>query len=348
MFPGLRQCIRGGKKRVLGFGSPLTDIIAATDEAGIRAAGGCPGGSVQIPDTELDRITATVKPEVIRRSTGGSAANTALLLAALGINTALFGKLGRDENGDFYRKQFTAMGGSADAFLCSDGGATGRCLSLVTPDGERTMRCSPGVSMQLAPEEITVERFRGAALVLAEGFMYDTGMLPAVMKAAKTAGAATALDLSSYQLVSRNRAGFAALLEQGNTDLLIANRQEAAALSKGDENDKNLLEKLARHAPAALLKLGAGGAMLKTEKGIFRAAAEAVKPADSTGAGDWFAAGFFLALAEGADEQDALNTGCRFGAEAVKHYGAMPDEDALETLKRISGKYRTAGKTDFS
>jgi ribokinase len=45
---------------------------------------------------------------------------------------------------------------------------------------------------------------------------------------------------------------------------------------------------------------------------------------DTTGAGDAFTAAFAVALAEGADEREAVRWGCAAGAHMVEHQGVVP------------------------
>jgi ribokinase len=45
---------------------------------------------------------------------------------------------------------------------------------------------------------------------------------------------------------------------------------------------------------------------------------------DTTGAGDAFCAAFAVALAEGADDVDAVRWGCAAGAHMVEHEGVIP------------------------
>jgi ribokinase len=48
------------------------------------------------------------------------------------------------------------------------------------------------------------------------------------------------------------------------------------------------------------------------------------RPVDTTGAGDAFCAAFAVALAEGAEDAEAVRWGCAAGAHMVEHEGVVP------------------------
>ena len=69
-----------------------------------------------------------------------------------------------------------------------------------------------------------------------------------------------------------------------------------------------------------VVTLGEQGARLRDEQ-IPAFPARAV---DTTGAGDAFCAAFAVALAEGADDAEAVRWGCAAGAHMVEHEGVIP------------------------
>jgi sugar/nucleoside kinase (ribokinase family) len=71
---------------------------------------------------------------------GGSAGNTLFALARMGASTSFLGKTGNCTNGSFYRDSFSKLGGDTSRFKIGEV-PNGRCLSLVTPDGNAP--CEP-------------------------------------------------------------------------------------------------------------------------------------------------------------------------------------------------------------
>ena len=70
-----------------------------------------------------------------------------------------------------------------------------------------------------------------------------------------------------------------------------------------------------------MVKLGAQGALWTDGETEVRAARCLVPVADTTGAGDAFAAGLFAARLAGAGPAEALRAGCTLAAEAVGRRG---------------------------
>src|SRR6188768_234924 len=91
---------------------------------------------------------------------GGSAANATLGAAHLGLKTTYLGKIGADKTAEDYRANFKAAGGDDSRFKHATL-PNGRCLSMVTPDGQRTMRTHLGAAMTLNPAEVTAADFAG-------------------------------------------------------------------------------------------------------------------------------------------------------------------------------------------
>ena len=82
------------------------------------------------------------------------------------------GKLGDDEHGRFYRRKLRELGGSDEAFIATAEMPTGTCLSMITPDAERTMRTALGASLLLRTDEAEAVDFTKYDFVYIEGYMF--------------------------------------------------------------------------------------------------------------------------------------------------------------------------------
>ena len=138
---------------LIGAGSPLVDYTTEVAEEFLKnSVSGCKGGTLNISDAERSRIFAALNGTVLR-TPGGAAANTVCALGRAGVSAAFFGKTGIDEDGEYFRSELKSCGVSPK-FLLSGNGKTGYCVSLVTPDAERTMRSNLGVSTDITPAEL--------------------------------------------------------------------------------------------------------------------------------------------------------------------------------------------------
>ena len=322
---------------VIGAGSPLVDYTAAVSDVFLQEfIPGGKGGTVHIPEAERNRIFSALKGRFLR-TPGGAAANTISALGKLGVRSAFFGKLGDDEDGRFFRDELVRCGVSSSELLSVPGGRTGYCLSLVTPDAERTMRSNLGVSTDISPEEIAGCDFSTFNWLLSEGYMLQIPGFSRIFSRARAAGCRTALDLSSIEIARAGGDELKRLLRE-NIDLVLCNNDEAAALTGETSPQKNVLL-LAELSPVAVLKLGREGSIIATSDGEITIVPAVTGRAsvDTTAAGDHYAAGFFYGLSENAPLEKCGYYGAVLGAAIASVAGSrMPEELWKEVLKDLN------------
>src|SRR5205085_244897 len=146
---------------LIGIGNPIMDLLVHVSESFISTqVAGEKGGMVLVDDGDIASLLAKVGTN-LGVTPGGSAANAILGATRLGLRSTYLGKIGRDITADDYLKNFIAAGGDGSRFKRA-ALPNGRCLSMVTPDGQRTMRTHLGAAMTLSPDEITPQDFAGA------------------------------------------------------------------------------------------------------------------------------------------------------------------------------------------
>ena len=286
---------RGG--RIVVAGDVMTDIVAALS-----------GPVAQGSDTPA---------RVVQRG-GGAGANVAVWLARAGAAVTLIGRVGDDAAGRDAAEGLRAEG--VDARLAIDPArATGACVVLVEPGGERSMLPDAGANAGLEaaalPDDAVHLHLAGYALL-------HPGSRPAaraLLAAARSAGLGVSVDPSSAAPLQRS--GAAAFLEWvAGVDLLLPNRDEAAVLT-GVPDPRGAARTLTAHAREVVVKLGAQGALWTDGTTQLRVPAVDVLVTDTTGAGDAFAAGLLAARLAGAEPADALGAACALAAEAVAREG---------------------------
>ena len=322
---------------ILGVGSPLLDVLAqVSDEFLEKHVSGAKGGMEMIDSAVRAQLMQLLGSEV-EWVPGGSAGNTVFALARMGIDVAMLGKTGKDREGDYYRNKLLSLGGSDRDFFLSETVPTGICLSLITPDAERTMRSDLGAASTLTPEDVKQVDFSRYGIVLIEGYMLFSPAFDAVIEGAKKAGCKIAFDLASFEVVNIFRDKINALLD--DVDILFANADEAAALV-GNLPEDEQLEALAARCSVAVLKLGKKGAMVKNNGEKVRVQAELVEnPVDTTAAGDLWAAGFLYGFVKEHSLENCAKYGSILSGEVVKVIGSqLPDESwqKIETALSIN------------
>lgn len=297
--------------KTLGIGSPLLDILARVDEAFLRRVPGAKGGMVMLPAIELAGLVEAL-PVTPQRTAGGAAGNTIFGLAELGDSVAMLGKLGDDSNGRLYVEQLRALGGSTDEFIVSTDEPTGVCLSLITPDAERTMRPNLGAALTLTCAEVERVDFHRYDQLYIEGYLLYSPVFPLVLRKGREAGCRIALDLASFEIVTTFRAMLLDILPS-NIDLVFANADETAALYPGSSPDEQL-QRLAQACQIAVMKLGRLGARVRCGDTETWVEAFPVQAIDTTGAGDLWATGFLHALNRGLPLSTCAGIRCTHGS----------------------------------
>lgn len=323
----------GRKYRCLGVGSPLVDLLAQVPEAFIQAIPGEKGGMVMVDAVEQQKLIGSLPGEV-NTAPGGSAGNTVFALARLGISCAMLGKLGTDHYGDFYRKRLRELGGSDHAFFTAADAPTGTCLSLVTPDGERTMRSDLAASLLLDSDDVETLDFSDFDVVYIEGYMLFNPAFRAVLRRAKDAGCCIGFDLASFEVVRAFREELPLLLAE-YVDIVVANEEEAAELFGNNVPFETMLEELSAWCRIAVVKRGRDGAMVQCGAEICSVPAELVEnPLDTTAAGDLWAAGFLYGLFAEYSLEDAARFGAVTSGEVVKVLGSEMSEDTWNEIRK--------------
>lgn len=316
---------------VLGFGSALLDQLAHVPESFVQALPGQKGGMVLIDDVERRRLQASlaVTPQV---APGGSAANTIVGLARLGMPTRLLAKIGADAAGEAYREHLARAGVEVTALKRTAARPTGTCLSFITPDGERTMRTFLGAAATLAVEDIGAADVVGCTHLMAEGYMlYNRPLMELVLRTAREAGCRVCLDLASPEVVRAATDVLPALLRQ-SVEMVFANEAEAAAFA-GTSDPGVALDALAQLCPLAAVKLGPEGALLRHGDETVHVPAEKVTACDTTGAGDLWAAGFLYGYLHGCSLGVSGRMGAAVAAEVVRVIGAALPEATWMRLR---------------
>lgn len=311
---------------LIGIGNPIMDLLAHVTDPFLQShVSGEKGGMVLVDDHDIALLVSKLGGQYAT-TPGGSAANATLAATRLGLKSTYLGKIGGDVTAKDYLTNFTAAGGDGSRFKHATL-PNGRCLSMVTPDGQRTMRTHLGAAMTFSPDEVTAADFAGAKHAHIEGYlMFNPALAEKVAKTARAAGCTISLELSSFEVVNVARDWILAQLEQG-VDIVFANEDEVRALFKRDASYDAYARKLAGFGGVACVKIGKDGAWITKGEELHRIAPVKVdRVVDTTGAGDAWAGGFLYGHLRGLSLAGAGALGSALGAECVQHLGpAIPD-----------------------
>ncbi|MBW1848351.1 MAG: adenosine kinase [Deltaproteobacteria bacterium] len=318
-------------KMVVGIGSALVDILTHQDDAFLQETGAVKGAMKLVEKQFIDQtISKTTKvPSIV---SGGSACNTIVGIGRLGGESRFIGKRGDDDMGALFEEELIKS--NVEPRLFTSSSPTGRVLSIITPDAQRSMFTYLGASAEILPEELEAECFVDAAVVHVEGYLlFNPDLITRSLEAAKNAGAVISLDLASFTIVEESKE----LLEKLTydfVDILIANEDEARVFT-GYADEMDAIKALSEKAEISVLKVGKRGSFISMKGEIIdvdpKGTGEAV---DTTGAGDLWASGFLFGLVNGYPIEKCGELGSSCGHEVCQVIGANIPEHVWAGIRK--------------
>lgn len=262
---------------------------------------------------------------------GGSAANTTRVIAGLGLNCAMIAKIGQDKWGEFYRESLKKK--NIDPYLCiSIENETGQILSLVSPDGERTMCPILGACMDITPHDIKPEWFDTTNLFYLDAYnFYYPEMIRFALESAMTRNCKIAMDITSHEIIKDYKDLILEFIKKGAFSLIFSNAREAYELT-GEKDPESAAKILGQYCPLVTIMQGKKGALCYSQEKLYSSLAQKVEAIDTTGAGDIFIGGFLFGYLSDQPLQKCLDIGNKTAAQGVQHFGG---ELPPETLKRL-------------
>ncbi|MCY7339076.1 MAG: adenosine kinase [Sphingomonas bacterium] len=320
---------------IIAMGDAIVDVIASCDEEFLTRHN-LPKGSMQLlTPREADVLYAAMGQA--REMSGGSAANSMAGIAAMGGTAAFIGQVAEDQLGMIFEHDMHALGVRFETPAMTGGPPTGRCLILVTADGQRTMNTCPGASHELDVANLDHQLIAAARILYLEGYLWGpekprAAMLKAV-DIAHAAGREVAFTLSESVCIAGRKEGFAQMIDGGGIDLLFANQNEVLQLTGSTDPDSALTDLAAKVDTLVVTRGAEGATAISHGERITIPAAPVTKVIDTTGAGDLFAAGFLAARAKRASLERCLWTGAIAAGEVIQNYGARPIADLKALVK---------------
>ena len=318
--------------KIIGLGNALVDVLATLDNDEILTELQLPKGSMTLIDEDkLQKINECLTRMKTHLATGGSAGNAIRGMACLGAGTGFIGKVNNDFYGNFFRDSLLERGTEADLLL-STSLPSGVASTFISPDGERTFGTYLGAAATLKAEDLSLEMFKGYAYLFIEGYLVqDHDMILRAIELAKEAGLQVCLDMASYNIVDEDLEFFSLLVNK-YVDIVFANEEEAKAFT-GKEPEE-ALDIIAKMCSIAIVKLGARGSIIR--KGTEEVRVQAVpveKVVDTTGAGDYFAAGFLYGLTCGYSLEKCARIGSILSRDVIQVIGAELPAEQWEKIK---------------
>ena len=327
-------------KRVIGIGNALTDMLVNLKTDTVLSQFNLAKGSMSLVDTGLQtEISKSVAGLPYSLSLGGSAGNTIRAMAKLGCDVGFIGKVGEDTTGDFFQKALENLSVSPVVFRGTE--RSGKCVSLISPDGERTMVTHLGAALELSAPELTPDIFAGYDCLYVEGYLVQNHeLISKAARMAKECGLKVAIDLASFNVVAENLE-FLRGLVRDYVDIVFANEDEAKAFTC-EREPLNALQAISEMTELAVVKIGIKGALIKRgDEVVHVGIMAAAKRVDTTGAGDFYAAGFMAGLCDGLSLRQCGTIGAITAGKVIEVVGTTFGEESWQDIFRLTHKVKT-------
>ncbi|MDQ6614579.1 MAG: adenosine kinase [Actinomycetota bacterium] len=323
---------------VITIGHAIVDVLAPSSDDLPASFGMDKGTMTLVEERQAKGIYQALGPAI--ESSGGSAANTAVGVAALGGSVGFMGKVRDDQLGEVFTHDIRAAGVAFDVPPAPDGPGTGLCVVMISPDAQRTMATFLGAGGFLYPDDIDASVLSEAKVVYIEGYMCGLDETePTVSKAAAAChskGGKFALSLSDPFWVNLKTAALDALLD--DVDILFGNEEEVTAMTGADL--EGAVAKLVNRCEVVAVTLGSQGSLVAANGSVVEVPAHPVgSVVDTTGAGDLYAAGFLYGVTHDYDPEACGQLASLAAAEVLGHLGARP-QVSLTKLAASGGLLR--------
>lgn len=317
--------------KIIGMGNALVDVLVRIDDDSLLEKLHLPKGSMQlIQEATLSEIRKYTSGMKIHRSTGGSAGNTVCALAALGANPGFIGKVGQDETGAFFGDTLRQRG--VNALLATCDLPSGIASTFISTDGERTFGTYLGAAATLRAEDLSRKMFAGYNYLYIEGYLLqDHDLMLRAVQLAKEEGLQVCLDMASYNVVEAERDFFDQLIVK-YVDIVFANESEALAYT--GKTPHEALEEIASKCSIAVVKTGKEGSLVKKGTEVIQLLSCPVDNVlDTTGAGDFYAAGFMYGLTCGYSLEKCVQISTILATAVIQEVGTTLPAKKWDEIK---------------
>ncbi len=322
---------------IAGLGNALMDVLATVDSDTIIEDFGLKKGLMHLVDeARWQSIYQAVRDQSPQMAPGGSCANTIATAALLGAETTFCGQVGEDVFGREYAQGLLERCGRHHLHVL-EGAPTGKCLSLITPDAERTMATTLGCAIELEPEYFFYDALASSRWFHLTGYLFTGGRMGDTARTglehAKKHGVNVSLDVADAWVIDTLHGRIWELIENF-ADVVFTNEEEARALCGGPPEEA--AARLAQSCRIAVVKLGPRGALIRSgDTTLFIDPHPPAQVVDTTGAGDAFAGGFLFGLSRGLPLQRCGELAARIASKVVSQHGAVLS--SREEVQELAG-----------
>ncbi|MBS7606243.1 MAG: carbohydrate kinase family protein [Candidatus Bathyarchaeia archaeon] len=279
----------------------------------------------------VDRLAGADEESIIldfKESPGGSAANTAVGLARLGVRVGYIGKVADDREGSLLIKSFMDEGVDTGGIIVSRTGRSGSVIGFVDRRGNRALYLDPGVNNTLRYEEINLDYIKGAKFLHLTSFAGDEPFNAQKKIVENFSEIKVTLDPGLIYA----RRGLDALRPLIRRCYAILPSEMEIQLLTGRDYREGAEILLREGAEIVAVKLGERGCYITDGSESYIIEPFKVEVVDTTGAGDAFCAGFIYGLLRGKNLKECGILGNFVASRCLMRMGARDGLPRLADL----------------
>ena len=266
-----------------------------------------------------------------KEAPGGSAANTIVGLARLGLKTGFIGSVAEDREGELLLNDFRKENVDTNGIIVSKRGRSGVVMGYIDRKGERALYVDPGVNDSLEFKDINLEYVSRTNFLHLTSFVGEKPFEAQKELVKKLSGIKISFDPGALY-ARKSLTSLKPIIKR--SFVMIPNEIEIRLLTGKDceRGSKVLIEE---GVSVVAVKLGERGCYVTDGKECHFVEPFEKKLVDTTGAGDAFCSGFLYGLIKGRDLYRCGRLGNFVAARCISKMGARTGLPTLLDLKGV-------------
>lgn len=331
------------KYLLTGIGNAAIDIVCSVTEEQFRAL------NLRVPKASTDflelnraqHIEATLKGWNTHCDyiPGGSAANTACVLGALGAPAAFIGKTADDTMGQLFTDSIKTRSVACNTAPAPTGEtSTTRIFTFITPDSERTFATYYGSSDYLTPQDADEDMIASSECLYIDGYMlaskYGYETLMTAIGHAQAHNKTVIFNPSASSVIHTWPDRVKEIIAKSHG--VICNEEEAFHLT-GHRDVQKALEALAPTGKFAVITIGQKGSWVRKDgTNLHRPVPDRpIHIVNTNGAGDAFTGGFLYGLTKNWPLAACLDLGTECAIHVLGQTGPRPLGSLVPLLEQF-------------
>lgn len=265
------------------------------------------------------------------KSCGGSASNTIIGMAKLGLNTGYVGKVGSDSNGKMMLNYLKNNNVNTDHLIISEG-ETGEVLGFVDNEGNRKLYVNPKINDKISNNEIDRNYVNDTKIIHLTSFvgLNSKKSINTQMEILDELSSDVLISFDPGMLyVNRGSEFMDKLIEYA--DILLINETELL-LTTGKKAFEEAVSDISSKVDILVVKRSTKGSFIKKDDEEYNIGIFNVDAIDTTGAGDAYNAGFLYGLLNNYNLEESGIIGSYIAAQSTTKVGATEAIPSIEDI----------------